>query len=244
VLSGKVRSLEALVRWHHPEHGLVAPSEFIAVAEETGLIVPLGVWVLETACTQLKRWQDSGYCFSIAVNLSARQFQDSTLVTQVADVLQRVGIKPEDLELEITETTAMRHAQATLSVLRALKAMRVQIAIDDFGTGYSSLSYLKQFPVDRLKLDRSFVAEVVESTQDAAIATSIISLAHSLDMAVTAEGVETEAQHLFLREHRCDELQGYLISRPEPAEVVTERLALWQDEGIIFKDHADLVAAP
>ncbi len=241
-ISGEVRSLEALVRWCHPERGLIAPSEFIAIAEETGLIVPLGAWVLNTACAQLKLWQDAGYCVSIAVNLSARQFQDPELVTQVADVLSRVGIKPEDLELEITETTAMRHAQATLSVLRALKAMNVQIAIDDFGTGYSSLSYLKQFPVDRLKLDRSFVSEVVESVQDAAIVTSIISLAHSLRMSVTAEGVETDSQRVFLQQRGCDELQGYLISRPEPVDAVTERLQSWHRGIRIVEAPTNLIA--
>ncbi len=224
--TGEMRGMEALVRWQHPERGLIAPSEFIPLAEETGLIVPLGTWVLRTACRQNKVWQETGFRpLRVSVNLSAQQFQQPALVDQVAAVLAETGLEARYLELEITESMTMMQVERSMLVLPALKAMGVQIAIDDFGTGYSSLSYLKRFPIDTLKIDRSFVRDLTSDVNDAAIADAVIALAHSLNLSVTAEGVETEAQLCFLQERRCDEIQGYLVSRPVPADDFARLLA-------------------
>ena len=217
--TGRVIGMEALLRWQHPQLGMIAPARFIDLAEEMGLIIPIGAWVLRTACEQTRRWQHAGYAgLRVAVNLSARQFTQRALAEMVASVLHETGLAPADLELELTESMVMHDVENAITILRTLKELGVQIAIDDFGTGYSSLSYLRRFPINVLKIDQSFVAELTLSADDAAIVAAIISLAHSLRLKVTAEGVETERQQAFLRAHGCDQMQGYLISRPLDAE--------------------------
>jgi len=216
---GQVTGMEALVRWQHPDLGLVYPAEFIGIAEETGLIVPLGEWVLRTAAAQNKAWQKAGQLpVCVAVNLSARQFQQHDLVETVARILKETELDPQWLELEITESIAMQNADYTIVILRDLKEMGIRIAMDDFGTGYSSLSYLKKFPIDTLKIDQSFVRDLTSDSNDAAIANAIIVLAHSLKLQVVAEGVESSEQALYLRERQCDKFQGYLFSNPLAAE--------------------------
>ena len=216
--TGQVVGAEALVRWQHPERGLVMPMEFIPVAEETGLIVPLGEWVLRTACAQSKAWRDEGLpCTRIAVNLSARQFQQRDLAERVAQVLKETGLGPCGLQLEITESVAIQDVDYTVLMLGQLKEMGIEIAIDDFGTGHSALSYLRRFPIDAVKIDRSFVRDLTSSSNDSEIAAAVIDMSHRLKLDVIAEGVETEEQLAFLRQRRCDEMQGYLFSRPVPA---------------------------
>ena len=213
--SGRIVGAEALVRWQHPEMGLISPAEFIPFAEDTGLIVPLGEWALRTACAQNKEWQEAGLpLMRISVNLAARQFQQPNLTEKIAQVLAETGLAPEQLELELTESSLMKNAETAIETLRQIKETGVRIAIDDFGTGYSSLSHLKRLPIDVLKIDRSFVCESTSAPDDAAIVMAIIGLAHSLKMKVIAEGVETEEQLAFLRLLRCDEIQGDLCSRP------------------------------
>jgi diguanylate cyclase (GGDEF)-like protein/PAS domain S-box-containing protein len=225
VASGSTIGVEALIRWRHPDLGLVSPAEFIPMAEESGLIVPIGEWVLDSACAQLRAWQEDGLTpVPVAVNLSAKQFHQQNIAAIVMRALQDHGVDPRLLELEITESTAMRNAEATGTTLRNLKALGVRIAIDDFGTGYSSLSYLKRFPIDSLKIDRSFVTELPGNQDDATIAQAIITMAHALRLKVIAEGVETEAQLEFLTANGCDEIQGYYFSRPLPAEQCTHLL--------------------
>ena len=225
VASGSTIGVEALIRWRHPDLGLVSPAEFIPMAEESGLIVPIGEWVLDSACAQLRAWQEDGLTpVPVAVNLSAKQFHQQNIAAIVMRALQDHGVDPRLLELEITESTAMRNAEATGTTLRNLKALGVRIAIDDFGTGYSSLSYLKRFPIDSLKIDRSFVTELPGNQDDATIAQAIITMAHALRLKVIAEGVETEAQLEFLTANGCDEIQGYYFSRPLPAEQCTQLL--------------------
>jgi len=204
-------SHEALVRWQHPERGLVLPGEFIQLAEDTGLILRIGEWVLREACG----WAQRAGGVPVAVNLSPRQFNDARLAETVAQALAESGLAPHLLELEITESTAMQHTDATLATLEKLKRLGVSISIDDFGTGYSSLAYLRRFPVDKLKIDRSFVAVAPADKEQAAIISAIVALAHALQIEVVAEGVETEAQREFLARCGCDYLQGYLIGRPE-----------------------------
>ena len=216
VRGGNVFGLEALIRWNHPQLGLLRPDRFIHAAEESGLIIPIGRWVLREACRQASEWHRRGHRVVVAVNLSGRQFQDPDLIKQVSDALEAAPLRPEFLELEITEGYAMKDVQKAIQTLRALKALGVRIAIDDFGTGYSCLSYLKQFPIDTLKLDGSFVRDL-SAPEDAQIALGVIALAHSLKLKVIAEGVETIGQMAFLKEHACDRLQGYLFSRPMPA---------------------------
>jgi diguanylate cyclase (GGDEF)-like protein/PAS domain S-box-containing protein len=213
--TGALLGAEALLRWQHPEFGLIGPADFIGVAEDTGLIMPIGLWVLRTACQQAKAWRQTGAPLRMAVNLSARQFQHTNLAAQVAAVLADTGLPAHALELEITESMAMHNAERTVVVLRALKELGVHLSVDDFGTGYSSLSYLKQFDVDTLKIDRGFVCDL---PHDSAIAEAVLALAHSLSMSVTAEGVETEEQLAFLQQHNCDEVQGFLIGKPVPAD--------------------------
>jgi diguanylate cyclase (GGDEF)-like protein len=216
---GRVIGMEALVRWRHPVRGMVSPAEFIPLAEETGLIIPLGDWVLRTACAQLKQWMTQGLPqLRVAVNLSVRQLLQKDFTASVETVLADTGLPPHLLELEITESTLMENAQDTLTALHRLRALGVRLSIDDFGTGYSSLSYLKRFPVDIIKIDRSFVRDVPQDADDAAIVTAIIALAHSLRLEVVAEGVETEAQLHFLKARRCDLLQGYHLSPAVPPE--------------------------
>jgi len=215
----QVVGLEALVRWEHPERGLISPDEFIHVAEETGQIIPLGEQVLRMACEQSRAWQDAGLPpLRLAVNLSARQFQQRDLADTIARVLSETGLPPGQLQMEITEHVAMQDAGFTAATLKKLRDMGVQIAIDDFGTGYSSLSYLKAFPINTVKIDRSFVRDLTVDASDAAITRAIIAMAHSLNLKVTAEGVETADQLAFLRECGCDEFQGYIFSKPVPAQ--------------------------
>ena len=223
--TGQIRGAEALLRWRHPELGLVSPGDFISIAEVSGLIVPIGQWVLRTACAEARAWHRKGHPrLSVAVNLSSRQFQQADLVFQVTEALERSQLPPESLDLEITESNAMQNAELSVSTLWDLKNLGVRLSMDDFGTGYSSLSYLKRFPIDRIKIDQSFVRDVTRNPDDAAIAAAIIAMAHSLKLTAVAEGVETEAQLEFLREQHCDEMQGYLFSPPVPAEQFQELL--------------------
>lgn len=223
--TGQIVGMEALVRWQHPELGLVSPSEFIPLAEDTGLIAPLGEWVLRSACAQTKAWYDDGFIsLHIAVNLSPRQFQQPDLLLMIERLLAETGLNPNCLDLEVTESSVMKNAESAISTLRELKAMGIKISIDDFGSGYSSLSYLKHLPIDNLKIDQSFVYDMTTDPKDAAIVMAIIQLAHSLKLKVIAEGVETEEQLRFLRLLRCDEMQGYLFCRPLPVEAFEQLL--------------------
>lgn len=214
--SGRIVAAEALLRWRIPKRGTIAPQRFIALAEETGLIVPIGKWVLQTACAQNKAWQEEGLPpIGVSVNVSARQFrQQGNLVQTVAEVLRDTGLEARYLELELTESMVMHDAPQLVAMLDQLKDLGVQIAVDDFGTGYSSLSYLKRFPVDRLKIDRSFVEHIASDPDDATIVRTIIALGHNLGLKVVAEGVESEEQLRFLRSNLCDEAQGFLLGRP------------------------------
>ncbi|GAB4507505.1 MAG: hypothetical protein Tsb0026_03240 [Sulfuricaulis sp.] len=222
---GGVIGMEALVRWNHGKRGLIMPNQFIPLAEETGLIVSIGEWVLRTACAQCRVWQKNGNTnLRMAVNLSARQFQQPKLAEIVERILLETGLEPRSLELEITESVLIHKSETTASTLRKLNNMKVALAIDDFGTGYSSLSYLKRFPIDALKIDQSFVRDIPSDTDDSAIAAAIINMAHSLGIRVIAEGVETKEQLAFMREHRCDAMQGYYFSNPAGPEEITRIL--------------------
>jgi diguanylate cyclase (GGDEF)-like protein/PAS domain S-box-containing protein len=217
--SGRIIGTEALIRWRVPEQGMIPPGSFIPLAEETGLIVPIGRWVLLTACAQNKAWQDAGLPpIVVSVNVSARQFRHDNLVETVASVLAQTGLDGRYLEIELTESMVMHDAAKLAAMLVELKKLGVQISVDDFGTGYSSLSYLKRFPVDRLKVDRSFVQDIASDHDDATIVRTIIALGHNLSLKVVAEGVETEEQVNFLRQNHCDEMQGYYFGKPMPAE--------------------------
>ena len=220
---GRIVELEALVRWQHPERGLVPPAAFIPIAEETGLIVPLGQWVLEQACQQARTWQATSAANTslvMSVNLSARQFQHPTLVADIERAIRQAGLDPRTLKLEITESVVMQNVERTLETLYALKALGIQLAIDDFGTGYSSLTYLKRFPIDTLKIDRSFVDGLGQDAQDTAIVRSVVALAKTLNLSVTGEGVETAEQQLQLEALGCDLGQGFIFARPAPPELV------------------------
>jgi diguanylate cyclase (GGDEF)-like protein len=224
---GEIVEFEALVRWHHPERGSVAPAEFIPVAEETGLIVPIGQLVLEQACRQAKDWHQRWPMeppLVMSVNLSARQFQHPGLVDDIRDALEAAGLDAAYLKLELTESMVMQDVQAATQTLRRLKALGIQLAIDDFGTGYSSLGYLKRFPIDTLKVDRSFVDGLEQDPRNRAIVRSVLALARNLGLTVTAEGVETVAQLRILEKLQCDRGQGYLFARPQTAAEVDELL--------------------
>lgn len=223
--SGDVTSFEALIRWQHPELGLLPPGEFISLAEETGLIFPIGEWVLNEACSQMRQWLDDGLGqVRVAINISGYQLQQQNLLTQISQALDKADLPPDSLELEVTETVVMQNPDFAVAVLRQLNDLGIHISIDDFGTGYSSLSHLKRFAVNTLKIDRSFVNEVDRNTTDAAIARAIIAMGNSLDLNIIAEGVETESQLEFLRKHHCHEIQGYLFSKPVPADQATRIL--------------------
>jgi diguanylate cyclase (GGDEF)-like protein len=215
--SGQITGVEALLRWKHPELGLVSPAQFIPLAEETGLIVPIGRWVMREACAQNMAWQRRGLRpVSMAVNLSPRQFADEQLLHDVDEAIAASGMSPVLLQLEVTESMVMRNVTRAVRVLDAIQSRGIRLAIDDFGTGYSSMSLMKQFPIDTIKIDRSFVRDLPRDSEDQAIAQAIISMGKALGMTVVAEGVETAEQHAFLRDHRCDEIQGFLFSKPLP----------------------------
>jgi diguanylate cyclase (GGDEF)-like protein len=215
----KLIGMEALIRWRHPEKGMISPGDFIPLAEETGLIESIGDWVLRAACTQNKEWQDAGYPpVKVSVNMSARQFNKKNLAEHISQILEETGLSPEYLGLEITESVIMQDVKSTIAKLKELQNMGISLSIDDFGTGYSSLSYLKLFPIDNLKIDRSFVFSITTDSTDVAISASVVLLAHSMDLKVVAEGVETEEQLQVLREQGCDYVQGFLFSRPIAAE--------------------------
>ncbi|UQV45058.1 EAL domain-containing protein [Janthinobacterium lividum] len=226
VPSTQIVGVEALVRWRHPERGIISPTEFIPLAEETGLIVPIGEWVLRTACNQAKAWQsDGGRAIRMAVNLSAKQFKDENLMQIVLSALADTGLDARLLELELTEGTLMDDARATMVTLEQLRSIGVYLSIDDFGTGYSSMNYLKRFDVRALKIDRSFIAGLPQDTENAAITRAIIAMAHGLKMVVVAEGVETDEQLLMLEEYGCDMAQGYFLGHPSPHDTITAMLA-------------------
>jgi EAL domain-containing protein (putative c-di-GMP-specific phosphodiesterase class I) len=225
--------VEALVRWRHPERGLIPPDRFIPIADESGLIVDIGEWVLRKACRQCREWHDLGYVdLSISVNVSAVQFGQPRLLDQVSRALADSGLDPHALTLEITESVIMRDAESAVGMLRALKHMGVKISVDDFGTGYSSLSYLKRFPIDVLKIDKSFVSTLGVNDEDTAIVRTIMALAKSLRLDTVAEGVETQEQADFLHHAECDRFQGYFFSRPIDSAALTERLASEQSRRI------------
>jgi EAL domain-containing protein (putative c-di-GMP-specific phosphodiesterase class I) len=223
IRSGKITCAEALVRWRHAEFGLLDAKRFIPAAEEIGFIKTIDEWVLRTACAQLKTWQNQGLLpICIAVNLSAREFENPGLVDSVARTLERTGLAPEFLELEITESAAMGDIDKSVARLNEMTAMGIHISIDDFGTGYSSLSYLKSLPIQRLKIDQSFVRDITVDPDDRTIIQAVTALAHSMKMKVVAEGVETGEQLAFLRSEHCDEAQGYYFHEPLPPDKFRE----------------------
>jgi EAL domain-containing protein (putative c-di-GMP-specific phosphodiesterase class I)/CheY-like chemotaxis protein len=225
LVSGEIVGVEALVRWQHPERGLVPPNAFIPVAEETGLIIAIGEWVLGEACRQTKVWREAGLpAIRVAVNLSARHFHLGSLPEAVAEVLRSTGMEPRFLELELTESAMMQDASKAVRIVDRLKALGIRISLDDFGTGYSSLAYLSRFAIDRLKVDQSFIRDITSNPVNASITTATIAMAHKLGKIVVAEGVETEAQMRFLRRHDCDEMQGFFFSKALPADQLTEIL--------------------
>jgi EAL domain-containing protein (putative c-di-GMP-specific phosphodiesterase class I) len=220
----RIIGVEALCRWQHEEHGNIPPDRFIPLAEECGLIAPLGEWVLKEACRQARRWQDKyDSSLTVSVNVSSQQFFHSNVADVVLKALFEASLKPSALQLELTETILMNDVEETIVTLDRLKNAGVTLAMDDFGTGYSSLSYLKRLPLDTLKIDRSFVMDLEHDNDDAAICSAIIAMAHSLGLTVVAEGVETQAQLDYLRDEGCDDIQGFLISKPLPANELEQR---------------------
>ena len=216
--SGRITGVEALIRWNSKELGPVPPAKFIPLAEKTGLIVPIGEWVLKTACAQNKAWQEQGYPpLLMSVNLSPRQFRQKNLLEMVTAVLRDAGLNPRFLELEITEGMIMLRPEKAIAILQEVHQLGVQLSVDDFGTGYSSLAYLKRFPVQKLKIDQSFMRDLTVDRDDAGIVTAVVAMAKSLNLEVVAEGVETAEQLAFLAKLDCDEYQGFYFSRPVPA---------------------------
>lgn len=227
--SGKIIGMEALVRWNHPIQGIIPPIRFIPLAEETGLILPLGDFVLKKACEQTILWEKSGYGkINIAVNLSARQFDQKNLVEKIDAVLKETGLTPRQLEIEITESTAMKDLDQTVEVLKSLRKMGVRISLDDFGTGYSSLNYLRQLPIDTIKIDKTFVNNITNNDNEKAVARAIITLAHNMELNVVAEGVENNNQLSFLIDEQCDIIQGFLFSKPLSPEQFEELLIKYE----------------
>jgi len=234
--TGAITGAEALLRWTHPILGPVSPADFIPVAEDCGLILPIGNWVLREACLQARCWVDAGLPLTaMAVNISAIEFRDEHFLDGVSEILRKTGYDPRCLELELTESVLMKHAESTESVLRALKAKGMRVAVDDFGTGYSSLSYLRKFPIDSLKIDQSFIRQITTSPDETSIVTAIISMAQSLKLRVVAEGVETQTELLFLQAHNCEEAQGYYFSRPVPADQFAKLLATGIPEKVLVE---------
>jgi EAL domain-containing protein (putative c-di-GMP-specific phosphodiesterase class I) len=219
IAKGTITGVEALLRWQHPELGLLTPDRFITLAEQTGLIVPIGWWILREVCHRVKAWQSSGLPrVPVAVNLAAPQFREDQIVPQLTEILKSSGLPPDTLELEITESMVMQDPDNAAALMRTLRKMGVRLTIDDFGTGYSSLGYLKRFPINSLKVDRSFVRDLPYNADDIAITRAVIAMAHSLQMNVIAEGVEHQAQFELLRDEGCDEYQGFLCRPPLPEE--------------------------
>lgn len=232
VASGRLCALEALLRWERPDYGAVSPAVFVPILESLGLIVPVGRWVIEQVCRQIAEWQQGPIGpVEVSVNVSGHQLIEGDLIADIARLLKQHQVEPHWLEVELTEGSLMENTQHTIASLQRLHTMGVKISIDDFGTGYSSLAYLRRFPIDTLKIDIAFIREVTSNLQDAAITRTIIELAHSLNLRVVAEGVETQAQLAFLKEAGCDQIQGYLFSRPLPVETL-ERLLLERVEGL------------
>jgi diguanylate cyclase (GGDEF)-like protein/PAS domain S-box-containing protein len=237
--TGKITGAEALLRWTHPIRGLVSPLQFIPVAEECGLILPIGKWVLREACQQARRWLDAGLPrITIAVNISAMEFRNKGFLEGVVAILKEASLDPSFLELELTESVLMKHATSTEAILKALRARGIKLAIDDFGTGYSSLSYLRRFPIDALKIDQSFVRQITTTPNETAIVTAVIGMGRSLKLRVVAEGVETPTELAFLQSHLCDEAQGYLFSRPVPPDEFVRLLETGISESLISSHHA------
>jgi predicted signal transduction protein with EAL and GGDEF domain len=217
VRTGRIVGAEALIRWTHPVRGAIAPIDFIAVAEDSGSIIPIGRWVMREACREAQRWADAGLePISIAVNVSAVEFQDPKFLAKLMDTLAETGLDPTRLEIELTESVLMKRVDETAEILQSLRELGVRVAVDDFGTGYSSLSYLRKFPVDALKIDQSFIRQISAAGQDTTLVKAVINMARSLELRVIAEGVEDLAALAFIRTHKCDEAQGYLFSRPVP----------------------------
>jgi EAL domain-containing protein (putative c-di-GMP-specific phosphodiesterase class I) len=217
--TNRIMGMEALLRWNHPELGLVLPADFIRIMEETGIIVSVGRWVLKTACAQTKRWHDRGYSdLFVAVNLSARQLHEPNFVEMVIDIIRESGLPPECLKLEVTESSVIQNPEVCISKMKMLRAQGITFSIDDFGTGYSSLSYLKRFPIDALKIDRSFISDAMSSKGDQEIIKTIIAMARNLKIDAVAEGVETQEQKDFLASYGCNSMQGFLFARPVPVE--------------------------
>jgi EAL domain-containing protein (putative c-di-GMP-specific phosphodiesterase class I) len=228
--TGEISGAEALLRWKHPIRGMVPPGQFIPLAEDCGLILPIGNWVLREACRQAQAWADAGLGLgTMAVNISAVQLRDENFIDGVFAILKDTGLDAQSLELELTESVLMKHAESAASILKTLRAKGVQLAVDDFGTGYSSLSYLRKFPIDTLKIDQSFVGQITTVPDETIIVAAVISMGRSLRLRVVAEGVETKEQLAFLHAHQCDEAQGYYFSRPVPpqefAKLLKPRLA-------------------
>jgi diguanylate cyclase (GGDEF)-like protein len=243
--SGKVTAMEALVRWQHPTEGLISPVKFIPIAESNGAIVPIGEWVLRTACTQAHRWHLAGLpAIRISVNLSARQFEQPNLVEMVRQILTETGLKAEYLELEVTETALMTDLERGVKTLKRLRELGVSLALDDFGTGYSSLNYLKRFPINMIKIDRSFVQDILSNPDSAIVTNAIIALAKSLQLTITAEGIETQEQRDYLQVRGCHEGQGFYFGRPADADTVTQMLKDSLESEATFSDVKLLYAYP
>jgi diguanylate cyclase (GGDEF)-like protein len=238
-LEGRMIGVEALIRWHHPEKGMVPPSDFIPLAEQSGLIIPISEWIIETACSQSRKWRQEGLSpIPISINLTSHQFRQHNFIKTISQAIREHDLAPEDLLLEITESTLMEDTEMTVISLNVLTKLGFRLVIDDFGTGYSSLSYLKRFPLYAIKIDQSFVRDVTTDQDDEAIARAVISMARSLKLKVVAEGVETVEQMRFLIEQGCEKMQGYLFSRPEPPDRISEFLAKQDREGAVWGDLA------
>jgi diguanylate cyclase len=235
--TGEITGVESLIRWVHPERGLIGPPQFVSIAEDCGLMLPIGKWVLRESCRQAKEWQDAGLRpIGLAVNVSSIEFRSNGFLEGVRTILEDTRLDPRYLELELTESVLMQHVTFTGPVLQELKAMGVRLAIDDFGTGYSSLSYLRQFPIDTLKVDQSFVQQIEGGTDEASIISAVISMGRSLKHRVIAEGVETTEQFAFLKAHGCDEGQGYYFSRPVTAPQCAKLIETRMGMGAIHSD--------